>query len=125
MANPKVRSCSLFLGSKKVGQIEGVKYSYNAGDEPQFGDPGLITYSDGASTSQVTATGFVPIAGMDVDVMTQMQQKADFDVSLALINGKIHQITMRCLKAEFTGSQKTGTLTGEFEFGGGEPKITG
>lgn len=125
MAQPKIRSASLFLGGRKMGTIEGIKYTYNSGDEPQFGDPGGVGFSDGAATTNLTATGIVPVAGMSVDIVTAMQNKSDFEVSLALINGKIHQITMRATKAEFTGSQKSGTLMGDFEWSGFEPKITG
>ncbi len=125
MANARIRSASIFLNQKKMGTIEGIKYTYSTGDEDQFGDPGYIGASDGAATSSISCNGIVPLPGMEMDIMAAMQNKADFDIALGVVNGKIHQVTMRGKKCEFTGSQKAGTLMGDFEFSGGEVSITG
>lgn len=124
MAQARFRSASVFLNGRKWGQIEGVKYDYTTGDEAQFGDPGYLGHSDGAGTTQITCNGIIPVTGQDVDVYSAMQQRLNFELDLAPVNGKIHHITVRCTKANATGSQKAGTLMGEFDFAGGEPVIT-
>jgi len=120
MPQVKVRSASLFVGGKKVGQISDIDYTYDTGDEAQFGDPGYIGHSDGAPTTKLSAKGLIPLAGMDVDVLGMMQRKETFDVALGVIAGKIHQIPMRGKTAKVTGSQKNGTLEGNFDFEGGD-----
>lgn len=126
MANVKVRNASIFAGNKKVAEFENVTYTISAGDEPQFGDVdgGFITYSDGSVTTKLSATGVVPVPGMTYDYTSQLMIHNDVDVGIALINGHIHQITMRVLSAEFDSDVKSGTLKGKFELGGGQPRIT-
>jgi len=124
MASVKIRSASMFVGGKKIGQIEGIDYEYSTGDEAQFGDPGYLGHSDGAGTTKLSASGIMPVAGQDVDFLARMQAKEDFDIALGIVNGKIHNVTMRGESAKVTGSQKAGTLHGSFAFAGGEPTIS-
>jgi hypothetical protein len=124
MASAKVRAASIFVGGRKVGQFVSSKYTISAGDELQYGDPGVIGFSDGAITTTLSATGIVPVAGQDVALENALVNHNDIDVAVALINGKIHQISMRVNKAEYDSDHKTGILTGQFELIGTEPKIT-
>ena len=57
------------------------------------------------------------------DLITPLLSKDYIDVTLALINGRIHQLTMRVLKANVKSEHKNGTQLGEYSFGGGEPRI--
>lgn len=124
MAQARIRSASVFLQGKKWGQIEGIKYEYTTGDEAQFGDPGYIGHSDGAGTTTIDCTGIIPVTGQDIDIYSAMQQRLYLEMDLAPVNGKIHHVTVRPVKAGVTGSQKAGTLMGDFSFAGGEPTIT-
>jgi hypothetical protein len=125
MANIRFRAPSIYINGKKMGTIEGVKEEIDAGDEPQFGDPGFLGFSDGAITTKISATGVVPTQGCEFDLVTAMKNKMDLDIAVGIVDGKIHQCNMRCLKAQFTGSHKNGTQMGEFEFQGSEPNVTG
>jgi hypothetical protein len=124
MAQARIRPFSLYTVGKKIGQLFQCKYKILAGDEPAFGDPGFLGMTDGATTTQVTATTIQPIAGMDYDLALVILQKQDVDVALGVIAGHIHMVTMRITSAEYDSDQKTGMLTGVFEFFGGEPKLT-
>lgn len=122
MAMVRVRHASIFVVQKKVGQMFNNKYSINGGDEPQYGDAVLLGYSDGVIMTNLTANIVIPVKGADVDIAALLLAKSDVDIQIGTIGGVIHQITMRTLKAEFTSDAKVGSLVGDFEFGGGEPK---
>lgn len=123
MAFVRVRHASIFVGGKKLGTMFNNKYSINSGDEPQFGDNGLLGYSDGAIQTTLTCTDIIPVAGQDVPLTQALVAKSDLDMQVGLVDGHIHQITMRPLKAEFDSDAKAGTQHGNFEFGGGTPRI--
>lgn len=121
MAFIKFRAPSLYLDGKKMGTIQTNDTDVEAGDEPQFGDPGLLGYSDGAMQTKISGNGVVPMKGMEVNLIAAMKAKKDFDVAIGIIDGKIIRVQMRCLKAQFKGDHKPGTLAVTCEFGGGEP----
>ncbi|WP_394847401.1 hypothetical protein LZC95_08040 [Pendulispora brunnea] len=125
MANTKVRAASLYMNGRKWAECSENTYEVDSGDEPQFGDPGLLGYSDGAIQSKLTCKAVVPVAGSSVSMLDLMKAKADIDVAVALIDGKIHQVTMRVLSASIQSVHKNGTQEGNFTLGGGEPDITG
>lgn len=123
MAQVRVRHASMYVGGKKIGEMFNNKYSMNSGDEPQYGDDGFEGMSDGAITTNVTCTTITPVTGMSVNLVNALLQKADVDVAIGTLDNHIHQVTMRCTKAEFTSDAKAGTLNGDFEFMGGVPKV--
>jgi len=123
MANQKFRAPSLYLDGKKMGTLQTNKTEVDAGDEPQYGDPGLLGYSDGAMQTKIDGTGVVPVKGMELDLVAAMKAKKDFDVAIGIINGKVLRVQMRCLKVDFTGDHKAGTLAITASFGGGEPDL--
>ncbi len=125
MANVKVRAASVYIGGKKVGTFEGNNYDIASGDEAQFGDPGYLGHSDGAVTTKLSCTGVIPVSGMQVNMIDIMKQKKDVDVTLALVDGKIHQVTMRVVNARGKSSHKNGSQMGDFNLEGGEPQISG
>src|ERR1700724_3442662 len=112
MAEVKIRGASVYVNGKKLGNIENSKYHMKSGDEPQFGDPGFIGYSDGAMTTNLSGTGVIPVKGMGVDLVAVMKAKQSVDIMVSLIDGHIHAITMRTLEAEFDSSHKSGVETG-------------
>ena len=125
MPEVAIRAASLYVDGQKAAEFEGTEYNLLSGDEQQFGDPGAIGFSDGAITTTLTATGVHPVAGMSIpDLMTAMLNKQYLDIALALVNGHIHQVSMRCLTAKTTSHHKSGAQEGQYSFGGGQPSIT-
>ena len=124
MALIKTRAASIFLASKKAGNIEGTGYELNSGDEPVFGDPGGVGFTDGAATTRVSASGFNPVPGSGILLMQAILNKSDIDVSLFPIDGGIHTITMRCTSGKATSHHKPGTQEANYVLMGFEPKIT-
>jgi hypothetical protein len=124
MALVRVRHASLRLNGRKVAEMYDCTYHIASGDEPQYGDDGFIGMSDGAITSQIDCSTIVPISGMSVDIDGLVLNKSDVDIAHSLVNGKIHQVTMRCTDADYKSDAKNGTLMGSFKFFGGVPKRT-
>ncbi len=124
MANVRIRPFSIYFNGKKLGQMHQAKFTLQSGDEPQFGDGGLLGYSDGASQTMLTCTAIQPATTqMDVDLPNLLIGKQDIDVAIP-IGPNIYTATFRTIKAEYDTDQKTGRLEGNFEFGGGETKRT-
>lgn len=124
MANVRVRAASMYVKGKRAGEFSGTKYSRKSGDEAQFGDPGYLGHSDGAETTEVSADGIHPVGGITVPSLQKaMSNKEDLDIVLSLIDGSIHQITMRCTQADTTSDHKNGTQMGSYTLQGGAPKI--
>ena len=123
MANYRIKAASLLVGGKKIGQFETNQYTVNTGDEAQFGDGGYAGHSDGAGTTSISATGFVPVQGMDFDFESAMNAKQYLSIIVEPINGGLRSITMRCVKAEITSNHRNGEQKGTFNFEGGPATI--
>ena len=125
MAMVRVRSASVYLNTKKGGTFEENDYEYNSGDEPQFADPGLAGFSDGAITTKLTLGGINPLLGGDSSLLFQaMQTKKNVDVSLFPVDGQTHTVTMRVISGGATSHHKSGTQQSKWTLMGGVPKIT-
>jgi hypothetical protein len=125
MASSKVRAASIYFKGRKYAECYDSTYDWDSGDEEQFGDPGMIGYSDGAIKCSLSCKAVVPVAGSTVDMYQLMKNKEDVAVTIALIDGKIHQVDMRVLKASVQNTHKNGMQEGSFSLGGGEPDIAG
>jgi len=126
MANPVVRQYSIYSNNKKIAEAETNSYSGTDGGEAVFGDVpgGFITYTEGAITTELTMTEIVPVAGTSFDFVSALLNHIPLDFALSLIDGHIHQVSMRCMNWKFDGNVQTGALKGEFTFRGGQPTIT-
>lgn len=126
MANPVVRQVSIYANNKKVSEQETTSYSGQDGGEAVFGDVpgGFVTYTEGAITTELMMTEIVPVQGTSFDFVTALVTHQPLDFALSLVDGKIHQVNMRCLNFKFDGNVQTGALKGEFTFRGGQPTIT-
>lgn len=124
MADVQIRSFSCFVEGTKIGTFYDGTYHWTGGDEPNFGDNGgIVVYSDGVQQTELTAEMFEPVTGLDFDLETAMKNKTNMNVSLGIINGRIHQLRVRCLEVTHKGSIKPGTLNGTYRFGGSSPTL--
>ena len=124
MALVRVKHASIFRNGKKIAECYQNKYHIASGDEAAFGDDGFEGMTDGATTTTIDCTTIVPYGGMSVDLADDLLNKRDVDMTVGLVNGKIHEITMRVLEAEFDSDAKTGALNGAFKFMGGVPSVS-
>jgi hypothetical protein len=125
MAMIRVRSASVYINGKKGGTFEKNDYEFNSGDEPQFGDPGLVGFSDGATTTKLTLDGLNPLLGGDsLALYNAMINKSDVTVSLFPVDGQTHTITMRVISGGATSDHKSGAQNSKWTLSGGAPKIS-
>ena len=125
MATETIRAFSAFINGRKIGQFSGGSFEVDSGDEPNFGDnEGVIVYSDGITETKIEMKTYEPVGGIDADILSQMLAKTDIPCTFSLINGKIQQVTLRCLKASYTGEWKSGKMDGSYTFAGGAPRQT-
>lgn len=123
MASFKVQAASIYVGGTKAVEIETSEIDVEGGDEQLFADGGAAGFSDGATTTKLNVKGFHPKGGMRVSLMKKLIAKQDVDVTVALVDGSIWQITMRILSGKSTSTHKNGTQMGDYTMGGGEPSI--
>jgi hypothetical protein len=119
-----IRSAVVQFKGKKIAEIETADYEINGGDEPHFGQDGLLGYSQGAITTKISCNVVVPVAGMTTTLEDALLRKQIVTIGW-LGNGKLHQIDMLPMQAKYTSDTKAGSLKGSFEFSGGKPDVTG
>lgn len=120
----RVQAASVYANGRKVGQLVSSDYTMQANDEAQFGTEGYEGESDGAITTALEAEGFDPLPGMDFDFEGAMANKDYIDIAIALVNGKIHQVTMRAQTAGTRSDHKSGAKQKRISLRGGSPSIT-
>lgn len=120
----KFKFTSFYIKGRKVAQAKETSHKFTANGEQIIGDGEVLGESDGVVTSEVSFGAYIPIGGMDVDVVDLVIEQADVQVG-ALFNGKIYKIDGRFYEADVTSTSKTGVTEGKFSFRGGKPKATG
>jgi hypothetical protein len=117
------RNAPVYAESKKIAEISKANYALESGDEAQFTDAGVV-WSNGQITSKISCDCIVPVAGMTTRLIAAFLQKQTVRIGI-VVDGQMHQIPMRPMKAEYDTDAKTGALTGKFEFNGAQPDVTG
>jgi len=126
MAAPKTfRQCSFFYKGRLVAVAKTGTYSINKNREQQVGETGWQGASTGPTTTTLSVDTLMPTIGTETTLLVDMLNDKYADVALALVDGKIHQLTMSIDTAEYTWDVSNGTMGGKFEFSGGKPQITG
>lgn len=125
MANPRVQAGSLFYKGRRVGVLQGFTYTFKTNDTQEVADAGVFN-TDGIETTEITADNISPITGLGISVIADALAKRDLEISLGLIDGKIHSVDdARLVQGEWTGEKATGKQTNKLQFHAGKPKIVG
>jgi hypothetical protein len=125
MANPKVKSGSLFYKGKRIATLQNLTYTIKTNDTQEMTDSGPHN-TDGITTTEVGCDTLVPLTGVGVTAVTDALNHEDVDITVGIIDGKIHEIqAMRATEIAFSGEVASGKLTGKFTWHGGAPKVTG
>ena len=119
------KHASFYYKGKKVATCSGSETTINSGDEDQIGDEGWMGTSDGATTTKFNSDHIVPVKGVGVSIVKDMLAKKYVDVASGILDGAIYKMKMRITTCSFTSQAANGTLTGRFEFRGGDPEIVG
>jgi hypothetical protein len=125
MANPRVKSAAIFYKGKRVAVMQNANYSIKSNDTQEMADSGAYN-TDGITTTELTCDTIVPVRGVGVSFVEDAINHNDVDLSVGLVDGKIHELNQaRNNSCEFTSEVATGKMTGKFGWFAGAPKITG
>ncbi len=125
MPNPRVQPGSLFYKKKRVGVLQGFTYTLKTNDGQEVADSGTYN-TDGIETTEISADNISPITGLGISVVQDALNKEDLEISLGLIDGKIHTVDdARLVQGEWTGEKASGKQTNKLQFHAGKPKIVG
>lgn len=105
--------------------MQGIEYTIRTNAGQEITDGGVHN-TDGVVVTSITCTALVPVPGVGVSVVKDAVDQNDVDLTLAIIDGKIHEIPgCRATEISFSGEVTTGKLTGKFTWHGPKPKISG
>jgi hypothetical protein len=125
MANPRVKPGSIFYNSKRVGTMQNFTYRIKNGSGQELADAGAYN-TDGQVTVEISCDNIIPITGMQVSIVEDLINQKNAEITLGLINGKLHIIDdARPVDGEFQGEVANGKQTGKFNWQGGKPKLAG
>jgi hypothetical protein len=118
---------SIYANNKKVAEQETLSYTGKDGGEAVYGDVpgGFITYTQGAVDTEITCTEIIPVPGSTFDFVAALLNHTPLTIALSIVDGNIHQISMRCLDYKFDSDVQKGMLKGSFTFRGGSPSVSG
>jgi len=120
----KVRSAAIFYNGKRVGLMQDTTYDLDTNDNIEQTDDGTY-FTDGRETTKVTFGALIPVAGLRISAYSDALKKNDVTIQLGLVDGSVHTITMRAKTYAVKSEVASGKLTGNFEYMGGKPVITG
>jgi hypothetical protein len=125
MANPRIKSGSLFYKGKRVGVMQNVTYSIKSNDTQEMSDAGAYN-TDGIVTVEISCDTIVPITGTGISVVADAIAHNDVAITLGIFDGKIHEIEdCRNTECSFSGEVASGKMTGKFTWHGSAPRVTG
>src|SRR5690348_7224970 len=116
MANPRVKPGSIFYNTRRIGTLQGFKYSIKNGSGQELADAGAFN-TDGQVTTTISADNISPLPGFDAPMIEDLINQKNASISLGLIGGKIHVIDdARPVEVEVTGEIASGKQTASFQW---------
>jgi hypothetical protein len=126
MALPIIRPFSVFANGAKIATGSTHDYTWEGNRELQIAD-GEVFVSSGAQTTELTADNLVPYGGdVTLAVIEDAHKNGEFiQISIGLINGRIHKIDMIPTQFQYKSEMKNGTQTANVKFVGLAPQLVG
>jgi hypothetical protein len=116
----RIRGAQFYVGGKKIGTAETGSFKINGNDEQHITAEN-VSYSDGTVTTEMTVNVVVPVDGQTSALVDAILNKKNLNIQFGVVDGKVMAVQMRCLTADYSTDNKTGSLKGVFSFGGGAP----
>jgi hypothetical protein len=125
MANEpyRIKSAKIYLDGVLIGTAESGSYRITGNDEMHVTADATVSFGDGITTTEVTLNTIVTVAGKTQSITSALLQKKYVTVQVGLVDGQIHQMSMRCLEHGFDTDYRTGMLKGNARFQGGPPEV--
>lgn len=117
MSQQVFRNPGLFVDEKKIAEVNRVTNEVISGDEPQFGDEGLLGYSDGAMTGRIQFNTVTPVKGHEKDLDAAIFEKKTV-VAKQRFGTKTHFLEGRLTGQTYESDARAGTLTGSYTLEG-------
>jgi hypothetical protein len=125
MAQETVRSADVFYKTRKVGLSTGGTLELSANGEDQVTAKGWVGQSKAPGTSKLTLNTIDPVAGSEITALSDFLLRKTVGLSVAMLDGKIHELEMVCVNIRYEWDQARGTKTAVYDFAGGEPDLVG
>lgn len=119
----RFRNAPVYVGTRKIAEIESGTYEHTSGDEMQIGDGAYLGHSDGVETVKVTFNTVCPVKGHEKDLKGIILRKEYVQVGLQ-IDGGFEQFEGRLVGRNYAFDSKAGSCKGTFNFEGGRPDVT-
>jgi hypothetical protein len=116
----QIRPMAIYINSRKVAEVESSTYEHMSNDEAQIGTEGYVGHSDGAEMTRASFTGIIPVAGMEVRVKEIIKNK-EYVTMQFLVDGDVESAEGRITGRNYSSDNRSGKLTGVFNFEGGAP----
>lgn len=121
---PRIQSAKIFSGGKRVGTAQNLTYTITTGDTQELADSGPYN-TDGITITEVSCDTIMPVGGIGVSWFQQAIDHEDLDLTMGIIDGKLHSLKeCRCKTIEVSSEMASGKQTGKFAFHGGKPSLT-
>ena len=117
-----VRAAPIYANGAKIAECESLTFEISGGGEAVFGLEGLLTFTKGAVTTKASCKAIVPVAGMCSRFTEKLVAQVDVEIGV-MLDGKLFQVTMRPMTANYSSDSKTGRVEGAFPCEGGGPKL--
>ena len=119
----RIKAAKFYVDSSMVGTAESGSYRISGNDEMHITADTKVGFGDGDTTTEVNINTIITLEGKTKALTKALLNKAYVTVQVALIDGEIHQIVMRCVEHNFDTDAKTGMLKGSVRFQGGAPQV--
>jgi hypothetical protein len=125
MANPRIKSASLYYKGKRVGVMQNFTYTIKSNDTQEMSDAGAYN-TDGIVTIEISCDTIVPIVGTQISVVEDAIAHNDVAITVGIVDGKLHELEdCRNTECTFSGEVATGKLTGKFTWHASAPRVVG
>lgn len=125
MADVVVRPIAFYLLDKKVATVNKVRAEFRIGREPLFGQEGILAWSRGLATLNLTASGITPVGGSDFSNNIE-KIIAGVDLSFAFVmGGKYFREKLAVTSYNVDSDSERGTTLEELSGSARAPKVTG
>jgi hypothetical protein len=125
MPTHTVRSAEVLYKGKKVGMGTGGTLELSANGEDQVTADGWVGVSKAPGTSKLTLNAIDPVQGTGITALADFMLRKTVRNTVALIDGKIVELTMVCTNIRYEWDNARGTKTAVYDFSGGDPDLTG
>jgi hypothetical protein len=116
-----IRKADVYKDGRKMGYFETAELTVTDNGEQQIAQEGVVGDSDGAITSELTASEIVPTDGIDSGMMDSLLDQQDVAVGY-FTGGVMYNIVGRCRTGRLSTEARSGSNKGNWTIQAGKPE---